>query len=72
MVSARKRHGGTLADDAIDRNRALIFFGKALYHAEAEAGPFLLDLSGEERGQNILQKIRCDAGPGISLIATEA
>ena len=68
MVWCRQenRHGGTFADNAIDRNRALIFFGKALYHAEAEAGPFVLDLSGEERGQNILQNVRRDASPSIS------
>ena len=50
MVWCRQenRHGGTLAYDTIDGDGALIFFGKALHHAEAEAGPFLLDLSGKE------------------------
>ena len=71
MVSAKNCNGSTLADDAVDRNRARIFFGEAIHHAEAKAGPFLCAFGREKRRQNILQKIRCDAGPGISLIATE-
>src|SRR3546814_19769249 len=65
-VGARTRqvepHGGAVADLAVDLHVAAGLLGKAVDHAEAEAGAVALALGGEEGLENLVEDVGRNPG----------